>query len=119
MENNIKPFSLEDKDTHVAYPINEVLGNEWGYQVPANSPYRLDSYDYLTGIFTTHYFKNMMHQEDEEEEWTLSYPGSLDDSQPLHCGTEAKWVDNGVGFRYFYCTVCKCEVEHYKNDPRK
>lgn len=33
------------------------------------------------------------------------------------CGQEAKWVNNGIGFRYWLCKVCWKEVEHSDNDP--
>lgn len=39
------------------------------------------------------------------------------DPTPKHCGEKAKWVNQGVGFRYWLCQVCKEEVEHSDNDP--
>lgn len=36
---------------------------------------------------------------------------------PMCCGETARWVNNGIGFRYYFCDQCKDEVEHFENDP--
>lgn len=52
--------------------------------------------------------------------WNEPTPIVLEDpnAPPKHCNSEAKWVNNGIGFRYFLCSVCKEEVDHHKNDPK-
>jgi len=53
--------------------------------------------------------------------WLTSPEGATKTEEPaipLHCGQEAKWVNNGVGFRYFFCSQCKEEVNHSKNDSK-
>lgn len=37
-------------------------------------------------------------------------PYETKDGDDHSCGDKIRWVDNGIGFRYFYCRTCKVEI---------
>lgn len=44
------------------------------------------------------------------------------DDQPLPipycCGQHAKWIIQTRNLKYYYCTICKKEVNHVANEPK-
>lgn len=111
-----KPYDPNDPTTHVATPANSkpvvnpiYAPINWVNVSNSNYNPSIGSYVFPTG------YGNILSDEDDDFEPI----DDVDTGVVRCCGEEAKWVNNGVGFRYYYCTKCKCEVDHPDNDPIK
>jgi hypothetical protein len=116
-----KPYDPNDPATHVATPDPNASPN-YVVNNPGMITARNGWVNYVpTGIYQgnitipsgygIHGYDDDI--EDDEDDY------ELDDGVVRCCGNEAKWVNNGIGFRYWYCSTCKDEVDHPDNDPKK
>jgi hypothetical protein len=124
-----KPYDPNDPATHVAVPSCYCGNQGTCYSCLLAKSANNTNQGWHTYAPTTVYNPNAA----PSGNWTrfriadpLSYPSvnqdddyELDDGVVRCCGEEAKWVNNGIGFRYWYCSTCKDEVDHPDNDPKK